>query len=340
MIRSIKLFTLVTLACCLGCGGDGNETRWAAQELGTDAEFKDVFFLDSERGWIVGGGYPVEGGIIGSTVDGGQTWSFTSGLIRGRARPESVHLRAVQFLDARRGFIAADDGYILRTVDGGGHWHPVHRGGRHLSDLHFVDDQHGWVVGGATLIRTSDGGETWEQPLPQGSELPFSARAIRFLDPNLGWVAGGGGAIYGTNDGGVSWLQSIEPKSGQPDLWALSFVDSERGWAVGASGTILHTSDGGQNWSRQKTPTSSLLTGVIFVDALTGWAVGFDRGDSSSIVLKTEDGGNTWLPQLVVEGEALFALTFSATGHGWAVGERVRPHPQRLFRFEPRIEPN
>ena len=331
--HGLELGLIVLLVCCLGCRGDSVGSGWTAQELGTDAEFKDVFFLDSERGWIVGGGHPVEGGIVGSTVDGGRTWSFSSGLIRGQTRPESVHLRAVQFLDEHRGFIVGSAGYVLRTVDGGEHWHPVHRGGRHLADLQFVDLQTGWAVGGSTLIRTEDGGDTWASPMPGGSELPFSARAIQFLDRDRGWGVGVGGAIYGTTDGGESWSQLIETRSGEPGLWALRFVDTERGWVVGEGGTILRTEDGGQTWSRQETPTSSFLTGVHFLDPTTGWAAGFDRSDSSSVILHTQDGGSTWRVQLPIEGQALFALAFTESGFGWAAGERVRPHPQRLFRY-------
>ena len=53
------------------------------------------------------------------------------------------------------------------------------------------------------------------------------------------------------------------------------------------------------------------------------------------MVLHSDDGGTTWEEHFLVEGQALFALAFGAGGHGWAVGERVRPHPQRLLRYEP-----
>ena len=323
----------VLLLGCLGCQQD--DPQWTIHEIATDAEFRDVFFLDALRGWVVGGGYPVEGGIVGSTVDGGRTWSFKSDLIHSNTGSHAVHLQAVWFLDEGRGFIAADGGKILRTVDGGEHWHAVHRGHRFLFDLYFVDDQFGWAVGDLRLIRTTDGGETWHRPIPHDSEQPFSARAIQFLDRDVGWAVGKAGAIYHTTDGGEHWTQQARPQSGMPDLRALAFVDVERGWAVGESGTVLHTTDGGLNWSRQESSTESFLTGVHFLDASTGWAVGFDRGASRSIVLHTIDGGETWAPHLQVEGEALFGLTFTETGYGWAVGERVRPHPQKLLRYEP-----
>lgn len=326
---------LSTLALLLGCPSSVEDGQWTVQELGTDAEFRDVFFLDALQGWVVGGGYPVEGGIVGATVDGGRTWTFKSNLIPGTRNPHVVHLQAVWFLDAQRGFIAADSGKILRTVDGGEHWHAVHRGRRFLFDMYFVDEWYGWAVGDNNLYRTTDGGATWQRPIPHDADQPFSARSIRFLDRNVGWAVGTAGAIYHTIDGGESWAQQAKPQSGLPKLRALTFIDPDRGWAVGEIGTILHTTDGGLTWKRQKTGIGSFLTGVHFSDALTGWAVGFDRSDSSSTILHTIDGGETWVPHLKVEGEALFSLTMTETGYGWAVGERVRPHAQRLLRYEP-----
>ena len=40
-----------------------------------------------------------------------------------------------------------------------------------FSDIHFVSQRDGWIVGSdATILRTKDGGKTWEQP---SKPLPF-----------------------------------------------------------------------------------------------------------------------------------------------------------------------
>lgn len=74
----------------LGCPGAQDDGEWVVQVLTTDAEFKDAFFRDALRGWVVGGGYPVEGGIVGSTVDGGRRWSFKSDIIHGTRNRHNV----------------------------------------------------------------------------------------------------------------------------------------------------------------------------------------------------------------------------------------------------------
>ena len=77
IIVAISLFILV------GCAEQPPEPaeRWVVEELGTLAEFRDVFFLDPLNGWIVGGGHNIEGGILGRTTDGGRTWTFRSGRL-------------------------------------------------------------------------------------------------------------------------------------------------------------------------------------------------------------------------------------------------------------------
>lgn len=323
--RALALGALLFAAACAESPEPPRASPWQSHELATDARFRELFFLDERRGWMVGGGWPVEGGIVGRTDDGGESWSFVSGLVERRPNPHSVTLESVQFLDEQRGFLVAG-GEILRTVDGGERWHRVHRQGRALRDLQFVDADYGWAVGGATLVRTTDGGESWDAAEPGF----FTADAIQFLDRWNGWAVGIAGAIYRTDDGGESWEELRAPTSGVPDLNALAFVDRRTGWAVGERGTILHTNDGGESWREQPGATRIELTDVRFIDASRGWAVGFERGDSSSSILRTVDGGESWSHPARIEGQALYALWIDEDGRGFAVGERVRPSPQLL----------
>ena len=64
-----------------------------------------------------------------------------------------------------------------------------------FSDIHFVSQQEGWIVGSdATILRTNDGGRTWEQP---SKPLPFKIdfHKVRFLNPQTGWIVGEAGAV-------------------------------------------------------------------------------------------------------------------------------------------------
>jgi photosystem II stability/assembly factor-like uncharacterized protein len=62
--------------------------------------------------------------------------------------------------------------------------------------------------------------------------------------------------------------------------------------AVGERGTVLRSTDNAQTWQAVRAPTLATLTGVSFVDAAHGWAVGHD-----AVILATTDGGSHWTKQ-------------------------------------------
>ena len=71
-------------------------------------------------------------------------------------------------------------------------WHVVRRAGEdvYLTDIFFLDEERGWVVGRNGLIyRTSNGGITWER-MDAGLREDFYS--VFFLDERRGWIAGGG----------------------------------------------------------------------------------------------------------------------------------------------------
>ena len=338
------LLALGLVVALAGCD-EGASTRsvgpvepWSVERLGSDARFRDVFFLDAHRGWIVGGGPGIDGGIVGSTEDGGRSWTFRSGIVAAKYRPGGFYLYAVHFVDERRGHATADGGRILRTVDGGRHWHVVGRVGGHrqLQDLHFVDALHGFAAAGRRVIRTDDGGETWYPASREGAPRDgLHLRAVHFIDPYRGWTVGERAQIYRTNDGGATWTHiGWPPQPGMPDLWGVHFLDPYLGWAVGERGAIFHTLDGGETWRRQPNELKLDLTDVLFVDEWTGWAIGHDGYRGASTVLHTSDGGETWAAEGVAEGQQLKALFAVDARSAWAVGERVREGRQTFLRYD------
>ena len=66
----------------------------------------------------------------------------------------------------------------------------------------------------------------------------------------------------------------------------------ERSVAAGERGHILFSDDQGGSWQQGKVPTTQMLTGVHFVNATRGWAVGHD-----GLILVSDDGGENWRVQ-------------------------------------------
>ncbi|MCG8291367.1 YCF48-related protein [Pseudomonas entomophila] len=88
--------------------------------------------------------------------------------------------------------------------------------------------------------------------------------------------------------------------------------------AVGDHGIVLLSDDHGRSYRQaQGVPVSSTLTGVSFVDAGHGWAVGH-----WGAVLASDDGGENWTVQRIDSAvdRPLFAVHFFDRRQGVAVG--------------------
>ncbi|HCV41774.1 MAG TPA: glycosyl hydrolase, partial [Pseudomonas sp.] len=88
--------------------------------------------------------------------------------------------------------------------------------------------------------------------------------------------------------------------------------------AVGDHGVVLLSDDQGMQWRQARSvPLSAPLTGVSFVDAKRGWAVGH-----WGAILASTDGGESWQVQRMAseEDRPLFAVHFFNARQGVAVG--------------------
>jgi photosystem II stability/assembly factor-like uncharacterized protein len=185
--------------------------------------------------------------------------------------------------------------------------------------IHFQDDRQGWVAGmQASLMRTADGGVTWD---PVGTPIVAAERPnfwdLFFVDDQTGWVVGEEGTILATRDGGTTWTRQ---DTGLKD--ARSAAKLERIPKAGGSVVI----DAGD-----RTPGFT-ITAVRFVDASRGWIAGFYAGLGRSLILRTQDAGATWVVDADIPGEELYALFVQGRERLWAVGARVRTGPQSIYR--------
>lgn len=196
--------------------------------------------------------------------------------------------------------------HVLGVIDGEKYYgsvpHPT-EGGYPLMDVQFIGD-HGWAVGPmGTILRTEDGGESWEQV---SSESDADLYRVDFVNRQEGWAAGGrlriaesnevmrhdkrGGYayIYHTEDGGETWECQFAERGRH--LFGLDFVNADIGYASGERGFLLKTEDGGDHWEvLPTTGTMNWLYGMTFLDEHTGFAVGLRE-----TVVKTADGGQSW----------------------------------------------
>jgi len=252
-------------------GGDTWETR---QSLSKAVIALDV--IDENHVWAVG-----REGLIIYTSNGGESWATPQSPLNGT-------LTSVCFVDEDNGWIVSMSnwGQIIRTQNGGLSWtQQVNPTSNPLYDVFFIDQNKGWAVGlDSTILRTSNGGQTWERLITNAIE-GYRFASVFFIDEMKGWVVGIYGSILLTEDGGVTWQ---EINSGTSKLLnSVYFIDHQNGWIAGDQGTILRSMDGGYTWINQYNPVATnTLTSVYFNDHLTGWV----SGEGGSI-LRTDNGG-------------------------------------------------
>jgi photosystem II stability/assembly factor-like uncharacterized protein len=168
---------------------------------------------------------------------------------------DDAALRAVQFVDAREGWAAGDDGVIWHSIDGGQTWERQKSGTRAtLTGIHFLTPYTGYVVGrnelpgdlgsSGVLLATADGGITWNEVA--SGVLP-GLNAVTFFDEKNGLVCGDScgaypGGAFTTADGGKSWRPMVGPLGGS---WlALDGKSAKEAMLVGAWGKSAAIKDG------------------------------------------------------------------------------------------------
>ncbi|UCF65430.1 MAG: T9SS type A sorting domain-containing protein [bacterium] len=131
---------------------DDGGNNWVEQMYGTDYQFRDVFFVNSDTGWVVGQDNSLQHyAVIFNTTDGGTSWNSQN-----LGNDES--LSSIYFVDDSTGWAVggtSTTSLILHTSDGGMNWTPQASGtSNFLTSIHFVNENNGWAVGyDGTIIR-------------------------------------------------------------------------------------------------------------------------------------------------------------------------------------------
>jgi len=265
-------------------------------------------------------------GIIGPailfTVVAGICYAQSGWLVK-KIGSGGKDLNAVYFADSKRGWVGGDGGFFSHTDDGGQTWIADRIGtDRNINDVHFTSKDVGFVLAGASIYSTVDGGHTWREIRtfnPEGATAELYS--LRFNGKKRGWVVGAASrgddvvnSIFAfTKNGGDTWEVLQAPT--RRELIHIDFVDDKHGWIVGAGGTIMHTDDAGETWTTQKSGTTNTVFHVDFRNEHHGWVVG-ERGT----ILLTDDGGQTWSPVKSPVRSTLLSVQFINNDDGWIVG--------------------
>jgi len=287
------------------------------------------------------------------------------------AMRDDASLADVCFVDAECGWAVGDRGTIWHTSDGGAGWHLQESGvDCSLRTVQFIDRQHGFAAGGGTepfsrvraavLLRTRDGGRTWQVLRQQGMGAVLR---LKFVDARRGWalcLPNGlcGSGVLTTDDGGQDWtpiqhqvlhpwtcgdadgtgrgalaadggatavLRGREIRPGRCDFGlrrpdVLRLSAGGLGYLAGEGGLLLASGDGGETWRQ---PPGRLPTAAAGFD-FRALAMSGERvwlaGSPGASVIHSPDGGKNWEATSTGTTLPITALSFISDTHGWAVG--------------------
>src|SRR5215204_225906 len=189
------------------------------------------------------------------------------GWTGGRQGVQGKDLNAVHFVDSKRGWVAGDGGVVLHTRDGGRSWtRQTVATKASFNDVYFRNEEDGYLLAGAEIFTTEDGGETWQAATSFKAQTFGGAEpelySVRFTSKKRGWVVGSltrgenvvDSLVLSTDNGGSSWRRQRVPV--KDELIHLDFDGDRRGWVVGSGGRVLHTRDGGLTWDVQDAGTT------------------------------------------------------------------------------------
>lgn len=219
-----------------------------------------------------------------------------------------------------------------------------------LRGVSAVSESVAWASGaGATVLRTSDGGATWEKLPVTTDALDF--RDIDAIDPQTAYALsiGNGPAsrIYKTTDAGKTWTMQFKADDQKVFLDAMTFWDARNGIVFGDSVDgqhyILKTENGGQMWTR--VPANNLPPALenegAFAASGTNIAV-FGKthawigtgAAAKARVLRTSDSGRTWqvseTPLAAGPSAGIFSIAFRDAKHGIVAGGDYRKEKEAV----------
>src|SRR5690606_36488000 len=142
-----------------------------------------------------------------------------------------------------------------------------------LTDVTFIDDNTGFTCGYGALLKTSNGGHTWQQLNIKGD---FYKSLFYKADGSI-WTVGYNGSIIHSTDNGMTWEKSRRGGNIMKKQWRLrdiAFWNTQEGIAVGDKGLVVYTHDGGQNWQELNSLVSADLNSVSFQPHGVAWIAG------------------------------------------------------------------
>jgi photosystem II stability/assembly factor-like uncharacterized protein len=300
---ALSLLLFLSSGCQTAPGALSASLSWLPMPpLDGGPSLRGLAAVSASEAWVGG-----SGGVVAHTFDGGRSWQLhrpagaeeTELEIRDVAVPAPGRILALTAGpgEASRVYLSEDNGgswrEVVRNLHPDGFW----------DGFAFWDGEQGLLVGDPvegrlTLLRTADGGASWE-PLAEASRPAMAEGEYCFA---------ASGTSLALQPGGFAWLVT-----------------------GGSQARVLRSTNGGASWRAGPLPLVQGSQGagafsVAFRDAMHGVVVGGDYlapDGREAVAAWTADGGRTWkaVPAAIgPRGYRSGVAWAAAEGRWWCVG--------------------
>ena len=242
--------------------------------LGGDFYFRNIEFLNSDIGFL-----GTLNGTFLKTIDGGDTWTIVTNIT-----PNPVAICGLDTVGASTIYGCGayfSPAHIIKSNDRGATWEFIDMSSYAdaLVEIYFLDENIGFAsgknAGGATILKTIDGGSTWTeiynsniigeyvwklQVLENSPNVIFGA--VESVSPILG-------KLIKSIDSGTTWSSFDAPETG---IQAVGFISENHGWMGGHTTGFHETLDGGVSWTDLN--VGSNLNRIVILNSTLAYASG------------------------------------------------------------------
>lgn len=271
---------------------DDEGQTWTQAEVPVSVTLNAVDFGSDSSGWVVG-----HSGVVLHSGDAGATWQLQFDGLQAaelviESREEQIAAmeeRIEQAPEAEKGDLewALDDLFFaLENVQADMEIGPVNP----LLDVWFENDQHGFVVGAyGMVLRTQDGGETWEDWAPQLSNPQnFHLNSVARVTGGALVIVGEAGQVHVSVDNGDTWERRESPYDGSL-FGVMGTGKVNEVLAFGLRGNTMLSTDLGRSWTMVANEGGTTLNNGSVADDGRVILVG-----NSGAVLMSSNGGESF----------------------------------------------
>lgn len=259
-------------------------------------------FTDEQNGFIAG----VYGAVF-KTTNGGSTWEClqTSRIYK--------NIFSLCFLNNNLGFAVGQRGVISKTTDAGMTWKQYSPTYLNILQLDFLSINTAYALAGNELLKTMDGGNTWQNT--GAPQLTYKTSQFSFVNEYTGYCIAADGFVYKTTNGGTNWTKTNYGNGVKSnDLRSIFFADENTGFLSCGSDqySVYKTEDGGNTW---KIISDLAFVQMQFLNAQVGYGRTFNQ------MYRTTDGGKNWILSSYVIDHAITSLHFMDEKNGYLLGD-------------------